>query len=338
MALKTELDKDGLYLALGGGAARGLAHLGVLKALQEHEIPIAGICGTSMGALIGASYALAPDADHVISDFVEYIHSTHYTRARYAFMRAAQKQQKESRRTNFMKKLEHGLLLGRSLTTGAIISFENYRSEVNSLIPNKTFKNTAIPFYAVAVDLIREKEVVFNQGLLRSAVLASAAIPGAFPSIKYGDNIYVDGGWMNKVPVKPLISLGAKKILAVDVFYKEPPEVNLRRGFSIVNQSNNATERRLLQLQMEEASIVWQPPVSDLHWAEFTQVEKAVEAGYQYASARIDEVRLLLEPKPGTKEKWWVSLARKMIPPEPQQPVRYPVEMRGIWDVTDAEV
>ncbi len=334
--MKTELNKDGLYLALGGGAARGLAHLGVLKALQEYKIPIAGICGTSMGALIGAGYALAPDADHIIHDFVEYIHSTHYTRARYAFMRAAQKQQKESRRANFIKKLEHGLLLGRSMTTGSIISFENYRSEVNSLVPNKTFKDTAIPFFAIAVDLVREKEVVFNQGLLRSAVLASAAIPGAFPSIKYGDTIYVDGGWMNKVPVKPLVAFGAKKILAVDVFFKEKPEVNLKRGYSIISQSNNATERRLLQLQLEEASIVWQPPVSGLHWAEFTQVEKAVEIGYQYAAARIDEVHQLLEPKP--KGGWLTSLARKMIPPEPPLPVRYPVEVRGIWDVSDGEV
>lgn len=336
MAFTTELDKDGLYLALGGGAARGLAHLGVLKALQEHNIPIAGICGTSMGALIGASYALAPDAEHVIHDFVEYIHSTHYTRARYAFMRAAQKRQKESRRSNFLKKLEHGLLLGRSITTGAIISFENYRSEVNSLVPNKTFKDTTIPFYAIAVDLLREKEVVFNQGLLRSAVLASAAIPGAFPSIKYGDTIYVDGGWMNKVPVNPLFAFGARKVLAVDVFYKERPEVNLKRGYSIMNQSNNATERRLLQLQLEQASIVWQPPVSDLHWAEFTQVEKAVEAGYQYSVARMDEVRRLLEPSP--KERWWVGLARKIVPPEPVRPLRYPMEVRGIWDVSDAEL
>ncbi len=335
MSSPPRLDKDGLYLALGGGAARGLAHLGILKVLEEHMIPIAGICGTSMGAMVGASYALGPDAEHVIHDFIEYIRSTHYTRARYAFMRAAQKRQKETRKNNFIQLLEHGILLGRSMTTGSILSFENFCAEVNAFVPNRTFKDTKIPFFAIAVDLLERKEIVFDRGLLRSAVLASSAIPGAFPPVRCGSTIYVDGGWMNKVPVNPLFTFGAEKVIAVDVFHKPLGEFNPKRGFSLISQANCGTEARLLEVQMEQASIVWRPPVSELHWAEFTQVEKAVEIGINYAEARIDEVkRLLDEPR---KPKWWVPLLKKLLPEEPTTPVRFPFEVRGIWDVTSAE-
>ena len=329
------LSKEGVYLALGGGAARGLAHLGVLRAFEKHNIPIAGICGTSMGAVIGAGYALAPDADLLIHDFIDYIKSAHYNRARYAFMRAAQKRQKEAKKNNFVQLLESGFLLGRSLTTGSVISFENFQGEINALVPNKTFKDAKIPFFAVAVDLSQWKEVVFDQGLIRSAVLASAAIPGAFPPVCTSKTIYVDGGWMNKVPVNPLWAMGAEKIVAVDVFYKEPGELNAKRGYSLLTQANNAAELRLLQLQMERAAVVWRPPVKDLHWAEFTQVELAAEIGMKYAESNIDEVKRLLDLPP--KPKWWVSLAQRMIPPKPREVMRFPFEIRGIWDVTSAE-
>ena len=328
------LSDEGLYLALGGGAARGLAHLGVLRALEEQGIPIAGICGTSMGAVIGAGYALSPNADQLTQDFVEYVRSTHYRRARYAFMRNVQKGEKE-RKLGFIKKLEHGLLLGRSLTTGSVISFENFKAEIDALVPDRTFKDTKIPFFAVAADIKLRREVVFHKGLLRSAVLASSSIPGAFPAVRSGSAYYVDGGWVDKVPAYPLAAMGGRHILAVDVYREEEDEINFKRGYSVINQANIVTANRLMELQLEFASVVWRPPVKHLHWAEFTQIEQAVEIGYTFTRSRIEEVQRLLDQK--KQSSWIQNLARQLRPNKPPAPPRFPFEMRAIWEVQNVD-
>lgn len=332
-----KLSEPGIYLALGGGAARGLVHLGVLLALEEHQIPIAGICGTSMGSLIGANYALNPNAEQLCHDIRDYIQSNHYQRAKYAFMRAVRKNEKNGK-TSFLKKVSQGFLVGRSITMGSVITFEEYRSEIYGLVPEKTFSNTKIPFYCMAVDLTNNQEVLFDRGLLRSAIMASCAIPAAFPPVKSGDILYVDGGWMNKVPVRPLATMGAKNILAVDVYHKEESEIKVNRGYTLMNLANNATEQRLLELQMEPASLIWRPVVTDLHWAEFTQVEKAIDIGYNYAVERIDGLKELLNREAPKESRMERFLRRVIKKPEPvSETCHFPFDVRGIWDVTSAE-
>jgi len=333
--MKPQLHADGLYLALGGGAARALAHLGALKSLQRHGVPIAGVCGTSMGALIGAAYALAPNAEQVAKDFVDYVQSPHFQSKRYAFIRAFHRQTVASERT-LRQKLTHGLLVGRSLATGAILSFEDYRSEINALLPDKSFKDLKLPFMAVSVDLVRFVETVFYKGLLRPAAMASAAIPGAFPAVRNGETVYVDGGWMNKVPVEPLLHLGAEKVLAIDVSDPAPTDLNTRRGFALNNRANTAAKIRLRQLQMQRASIVWAPPIDDLHWAEFMAIERAIDAGERYADERIDDVKRLLDqpPRKSPLERMTERLCGWLHPPRSFPPS---FELREIWAATSAE-
>lgn len=334
MTLTPELNpEDGLYLALGGGAARGFAHLGALIALEKAGIPIAGICGTSMGALIGACYALQPKAETTASDFINYIRGSHFNKVRYTFMKKVEKQ--EGRKNSIRERLRQGFLFGKSFATGGVISFENFQSEINALVPAKTFTDLKIPFFATAVDLTQTKEVVFSDGFLRSAVQASAAIPGAFPAVAAGDSVYVDGGWMNRVPVNPLLAFGARHVLALDVSDSEPPsELNTKRGFVVLNQANRATRERLHEIQIERASIVWDMPVNEIHWADFVSIERIIEIGMQYAEEHMHEIYALLAPKP--KPPWYQRLARKYAGYE-EKPPKYTFDVRTIYDIHRAD-
>lgn len=323
----------GIYLALGGGAARGFAHLGALIALERAKIPIAGICGTSMGALVGACYALMPKAETVAHDFVTYIKSSHFDTVRYAFMNHAKR---NSVKPALFERLRLGYLLGKSMTTGSIISYEDYCAEIHALLPHRRFGETELPFFATAVDLTEMTEVVFNDGYLRSAVLASAAIPGAFPAVQSGDAIYVDGGWVNRVPVSPLRCFGARLVLALDVSDSAmPADIDGHRGLAIYDLANCAARERLYQLQLEGARVVWRLPVQDVDWADFTGIERIVELGMQYAEEHMHELYPLLEPPP--KLAWWKRAARRLgdvqEPPLPEPGF----DLRSIGDVFRAE-
>ncbi|CAM2068809.1 Patatin-like phospholipase family protein [Sulfidibacter corallicola] len=331
------LDRSiGVHLALGGGAARGLAHLGVIKALQEHQIPIASICGTSMGALVGACFALNPDAEQVIDDFIHHVNSEKFNKARFTVIHQVQKQESRDRRLTLAARMRHGWLVGRSLTTGSILSFDEFRSEVSSLIPDRTFKQLKIPFFAVACDLLAAREVVFHEGYLRSAIMASSAIPGVFPGVQAGTTVYVDGGWINKIPTRPPVAFGAPHVIGIDVSDNYTAEFNPRRGYSMLNQANAASQIRLQELQTEHADLMWRPPISVLHWSEFTQIERAVEIGYEYASAHIHEAEALLAPPP--KPTWRERVKQRFFPdPAPKPRFQPGFDARGIWDIQEAE-
>lgn len=332
--------EPGLFLALGGGAARGLAHLGVLKVLEEEKIPIAGICGTSMGAIIGACYALHPEIDEVIKDFRNHVNDSHFVHVRFAYLRKTKKDAANKGRGVFRKRLSEGLMLGRSYITGAVISYEEYRNEIGSLVPDRSFRNTQIPFFATGLDLTNQREIVFEEGNLRSAVMASSAIPGVFPAVSSGGVVYVDGGWMNRIPVNPLLVFGAQNILAVDVSDDPPTDANPKRGYSMMNEATRAAMIRLAQIQCERASEIWQPPIQGMHWADFSAIDQAIETGETYARERIDKIKALLDnykqPKP--LNFWQRTLLRMARVPEPKRdehPCNF--ELRPIWDIRPAE-
>lgn len=324
--------RPGIGLALGGGAARGMAHLGLLRALESHKIPIACICGTSMGAVVGVAYALSPAAEHIIRDFRSYIYSTHFTKARYAFMRQYGKKQNPNQ--GLRHKLNQSYLLGRSLATGAVIDFESFCSEIFALVPNKNFSNCKIPFACTAVDLFSFQEVLFVRGNLRPAVLASSAIPGVFPAVRSNQALYVDGGWMNKIPVSPLRYLGVEQVIGIDVTDRPTPDINPRRGYSIITQTHRAAQVRLQELQTERAQLMWSPPVEHIHWADFTRIDDAVEAGYQFGNDNIDAVHAILDPP---KQSWLKRLRNRLLACEMQPLPPATFSPRAIWKAAPAE-
>ena len=328
------LNHGGIFLALGGGGARGLAHLGILLGLQKNGIQVAGICGTSMGALVGAAFALNPNAARLIEHFSEHINSKQFNRTRYAFMREVTRRNRDGSGVGFKNQLKRGLLLGRSYATGSVVPFQEFQEEVCALLPNKSFKATQIPFFAVSVDLTAGVEVVFNRGWLRSAVMASAAIPGFFPAVRKGDTVYVDGGWMNKTPASPLVAFGAERVLAVKASDEELPSKVPKRGTSVMRLAEIAAQRRLHELQLAAADLIWSPDLSTLHVMDFHRLDDAVAIGLAHAEEHIAEAKALAAKS--NRRSWVSALIQRLRPP--RKPNRSPgFEVRGIWDIEAME-
>ncbi|PIE03649.1 MAG: hypothetical protein CSA81_01230 [Acidobacteria bacterium] len=289
----------GLHLSLGGGAARGLAHIGVLRVLEQEEIPIASICGSSMGAFVGGMFALYKQTDIILEAVRKYIASEHFASSTISSIPPS-----DEEGLTFRQKIKRGILLGKSIAFGQVIPFEEWAGAMYAMVPDAEFKDTAIPFYATGLDLSVKREVVFVEGSLRSAILASCSIPGVFPPVKEGGNVYVDGGWIDKVPVRPLIQFGAKEILAIDVSNKIEIVEDKTPGYTIILKSYAAIQKTLDQIQIELAPLKWKLPVDHIFWSSFDQVDSIVELGENYAREHIHEIRRLLKEQTPLRSIW----------------------------------
>jgi len=182
-------------LALGGGAARGLAHIGVLKALDEESIPIDMLAGTSAGAVVGACYA----RDRNVASLEEIAIGIDWKQvARFTDLNL--------------------ILLGKGFIQG-----QKIKSLLNSIINDAQFADLKVPFAVVAADIQRMEEIVINKGSVVDAVRASISVPVAFTPVKWGSNFLVDGGIVNPLPVNVVRDMGAEVIVAVNVISADQP-------------------------------------------------------------------------------------------------------------------
>lgn len=287
-------------VALGGGGARGLAHLGVLCALERAKIPIDLLAGTSMGALVGAVYALTPRCYFVAEKFARYLESKEFQKTNPDFLREPDQEAKPTfkgifhRFATFIKK---GVFYTQSLTRQAPISEEDFIQNINFLLDPVNMETTEIPLAVVALDLKTGEEVVLREGSLQRAVSGSCAIPGILPPVVIGDRHLVDGGWINRVPVGPLRKMGADLTIAVDVAEGLNESLDFDTGLDIVLRSYDITQNSLSQLQLKEADIVIRPALGEISWADFHRFEECLKAGEEATEERLDEIRSLARRK-----------------------------------------
>lgn len=176
--------KTSIGLALGGGAAWGIAHVGVLRALEENNIQINCICGTSIGSLIGGLYSAGLSVDRLFS----LVTHTQW------------------------RQLSH-----LSLPLSGFLSNEPMEDFIKDLIGDRSFNDLQIPFAALATDLMSGEEVILDKGPISTAIRASSAIPGIFQPVQHMGRTLVDGGVVNNIPVSIVQRMGADKIIAVNV-------------------------------------------------------------------------------------------------------------------------
>lgn len=285
-------------LALGGGGARGIAHLGVLKVLESEGIEFDLIAGTSFGAIAGAMYAQFPNADLVRRRVCDYLVSESFRRTKLFFIK---KHYEEEKRTSFIKNLksylQKGIFWGISLRRSSFISEQDYIDHISRLFEEKGIEETVIPFFAVAADLAHGNEVVLSQGSIRRAIAASCAIPGIFPPITIGDTKLIDGGWVNQVPVEPLAERGADFVIAVDASETPATLREFTSGLDIVLRAGEITRRVLSSSQLAKADIVIRPDVGKLHWSDFWRVEEVIQKGEEAAREKIEELKRQLWKK-----------------------------------------
>jgi NTE family protein len=269
--------KAKIGLALGSGAAKGMAHIGVIKALREANIPIDFIAGTSMGALVGACYAVNRELA-VLEQMALTSNLRKLTRLldpKFTFIRV-------------------GLLHGGRV--------ENF---LKPLIGDVDFKRCKIPFAAVAAEINTGAEVVLNEGSLLKAVRASISIPVVFVPVNYNGVYLVDGGVINPVPADIVRSMGATFTIAVNVL--NDPQRRRHLGLTGSKKSDKAPslmnslvqslyimEYEIVRSSILKADILIEPDVSSIEPYEFYRGADAIEAGYKAAQAVMPEIKKLL--------------------------------------------
>ncbi|MBI5135948.1 MAG: patatin-like phospholipase family protein [Nitrospirae bacterium] len=285
-------------LALGGGGARGLAHVGVLSVLAREGIPVSVITGASFGSIIGAMYACNPDIHHLLKEVERALRSDRFQKAKVNFVRH---EFEEERRvgliSSFKKFLKRQMFYSVAFRMRQLVSEGEFTQIIDDLVPDIAFEDTRIPFACVATDISHGAEMVFDEGPLRPAVYGSSAIPGVFPPIPYRGRHLVDGGWSNRVPIRPARALGADLVIAVDIseaFQDEPVE-HLKNGLELLIRANQVTGRLLCDSQLVEADVVVRPKVGHLHWAAFDQAAVCIREGARAMEAGLEPLRERLD-------------------------------------------
>lgn len=254
-------------LALGGGAARGFAHIGVIKALEAQGIVPDIVVGTSAGSLVGALYAAGNNG---------------FTLHKMAL------QMDEAAISDWSVPLfakSSGVLKGEAL--------QNYVNKTINGIPLEKMK---IPFGAVATDINTGQPVLFQRGNAGTAVRASSAVPGVFQPVAIGNRTYVDGGLVSPVPVRFARQMGADFVIAVNISAQPEAQASatsvdvLLQTFAIMGQSIN-------QYELKEADIVIQPRLGGMKGNDFPGRNVAILAGEQAASAAMPEIKQKLKAK-----------------------------------------
>lgn len=281
-------------LALGGGAARALAHIGVIERLEAHGIPIDIVAGTSMGAIIGSLYAAGRDIASVRRKMDEYLASDTFRQSRYEFMREREAAEGQGIFFPFSQFAHKTYYCWMSLSRRSFASEEVARRHFELLTREGRIEDLELPFAAVALDLISGQEVVIDRGEIRPAVAATCSLPGILPPVALEGRLLVDGGWINAVPVEPAQQLGADLVLAVNVSRTMREFEDTSSGMDIVFRCDAITRYALCAERLRHADLVLEPDVHNIYWADFSRMEEAIERGREEVERNIDKIRSLV--------------------------------------------
>lgn len=258
-------------VALGGGFARGLAHIGVLKVLEEEGIPISFVAGTSVGSVIGAAYCSGISAKELeeVASQVRFRHFARWTISRLGFA-------SNDRMTGFLRKF----------------------------LKAHTFEELRIPLAVAATDFATGDGVVFRTGNLIDPVRASCAYPGMFLPVNIDGRLLVDGLLAHAVPTVPLREMGADRVLAV---YLSGGWVNLsgpRHVFDVIGQCFSIAQQKMCGMWESAADIVITPDVRGFSYDGFDRAPELIQAGEKVAREAMPKIKVwLADPEPKKKTK-----------------------------------
>ncbi len=254
----------GISLALGGGFARGIAHIGVLKVLEEENIPIHSVAGTSVGALVGAAYCSGLSVQELeeIASHVRFKHFARWTLSRYGFA-----------------------------SNQRMIGF------LNSVLKVKTFEELQIPLAVAATDFSTGEGVVFRSGPLVDPVRASCAYPGMFLPVKIDGRLLIDGMLAHAVPARPLREMGADPVLAVSLKAKWTGPEGPRHLFDVIGQCFAIAQEMNCTLWRAAADFVIEPDVTEYKYDDFEHSSDLIRSGEIAMRAALPEVRKWLQPQ-----------------------------------------
>ncbi|HEY3278045.1 MAG TPA: patatin-like phospholipase family protein [Syntrophorhabdaceae bacterium] len=252
-----------IALVLGGGAAKGFAHVGVIRVLEQEKIPISMIVGTSVGSLIGGLYAANPDSFQL-----EWI----------AF------------------KIDRNDILDISVINSKWGPVQGARLEafVEQTAKVKTVEETKIPFYPVATDINTGETVTLEKGSLAKAIRASSAIPGIFVPVTFGKRLLVDGGVTDNVPCDIAKNKGADIVIAVNLS-KDVKDYNLGSCIDMIGQSASIMMHESNKIKLRHADVIIEPDARGVSMFDFTQKKAMMEEGIKAAKKALPRIKELID-------------------------------------------
>lgn len=296
--ISRQLTENLVGLALGVGVAYGLCHIGVLKVIEQENIPVDIISGSSIGAVIASLWACGWKADEILRITREEFRQPKYT---------------------------WGLIDLTFPSLGFVKGTKLYKF-LKKYLGNKTFYDVRLPLKIIASDIRRKESRILDKGLLIDAVMASCAMPGVFRPFKFKEEILLDGGVINPLPTEILFKLGVKKIIAVNVtpsrddilrqYEKIKQEIvaarqaikkgkwfSLRRYFQnkfknnildIIFSSIEVMQSEIIQKEIQLADIVLHPDTSGLHWLELYRAAEFAKRGEDETRRNLDKIRRII--------------------------------------------
>ena len=277
-------------LALGGGGVRGFSHIGVLNVLEEEGIDIDLIVGTSAGALIGGAYASGQSPREIQAKIAAYLCSPEFDASTLKSVGLTFSPENKS----FFKKARTFIMnrfwFVQAFFKPCILPSNDFESLINYFLPEMDIRETKIPFRAVSTDLITGKKIVFSEGSLRQAVLASCSVPGALAPVRHGDWLLADGGITSLVPVHATRDAGADVVIAVMVDRDLQADVSIETATDVIYRAGEITTNALEASELESADVVIRPQVGDLHWMDFSRAGDLVKAGEQAARESLEKI------------------------------------------------
>lgn len=248
-------------VALGGGFARGLAHIGVLKVMEEEGIPIDFIAGTSVGSVIGAAYASGIDAKELeeIAALVRFKDFSRWTFSRFG-----------------------------------IFSNDKMALFLNKILRCKTFEELRIPLAVTATDVVTGEPVVFTQGQLVDPVRASCAYPGMFLPVNVNGRLLVDGLLAHGVPTTPLRDMGAEKVVAIFLSAHWVKPKGPRHVFDVIGQCFSIAQSKMSGPWKAASDIILEPAIGEFGYDDFARAPDLIRAGEAAARAALAQIRAWL--------------------------------------------
>jgi len=287
-------------LALGGGGARGFAHIGVLQVFQQAGIAVDCIAGTSMGAVVGAIYAETLDAREVEQRFADFLNSKDYQQV--GIPRLITQEEKEAGFWDqFTSNIRERMAVNMARNRKSIIKSKRLQKAVKHLISIESFDECRIPLTVLATDLLNGGDVPLTSGDLYKAVTASASIPGFLPPVPLNGRLLSDGGTSCPVPVRYARGVEPTVVVGVGV----PPPISrpadLENALEIINRAEQITSLHYSRMQMQEAEFQIYPEMNNVHWYEFERMPEIIEAGKITAETLLPQLEKLL----ADQVSWW---------------------------------
>ena len=279
-------------LAFGGGGARGLAHIGVIKVLLHEGIMPDVIVGTSIGAVAGALLAVSGEPDAVVKRVQDYFACECFKRMEFDLFREDNKHKNDGLFDALSHFIRKKIFFNVSLASQqSYVKLEDYMDNMQYLIDDMNIEDAKIPLGIVCTDIHSGKEVVLTRGPMRLAVAASSSIPGVFPPIDFQGRMLVDGGWVNQLPVGPCRDLGADIVIGVDVAHELEQTFTMDTGLDIIRRANSITRQTLTSLQSRGADIIIAPDVGKISWAGFDCIEGCINLGEIAAKKALRKIK-----------------------------------------------